>query len=54
VSLREFLRELHSRSAIDLNRMDGIEDRTVWPVVIGKVGAWALSWVDGAILVGDE
>jgi len=24
------------------------------PVVIGKVGAWALSWVDGAILVGDE
>jgi hypothetical protein len=30
VPLREFLRELHSRSAIDLNRMDGIEDRTVW------------------------
>ena len=24
------------------------------PVVIGKVGAWALSWVDGAILVGYE
>jgi putative transposase len=28
--LREFLRELHSRSAIELNRMDGLEGRTVW------------------------
>ena len=28
--LREFLRELHSRSAIELNRLDGAEGRTVW------------------------
>jgi len=28
--MREFLRELHSRSAIELNRMDGVEGRTVW------------------------
>ena len=28
--MREFLRELHSRSAIDLNRLDRIERRTVW------------------------
>jgi putative transposase len=28
--LREFLRELHSRSAIGLNRLDGVEGRTVW------------------------
>ena len=28
--MREFLRELHSRSAIDLNRLDGMERRTVW------------------------
>jgi len=26
----DFLRELHSRSAIELNRFDGIEGRTVW------------------------
>jgi len=30
VPLREFLRELHSRSAIELNRLDGVEGRTVW------------------------
>ena len=30
VPLRELLRELHSRSAIELNRMDGVEGRTVW------------------------
>ena len=28
--MREFLRELHSRAAIELNRMDGVEGRTVW------------------------
>jgi putative transposase len=28
--MSEFLRELHSRSAIDLNRLDGSEGRTVW------------------------
>jgi len=28
--IRHFLRELHSRSAIDLNRLDGVEGRTVW------------------------
>jgi putative transposase len=28
--MQEFLRELHSRSAIELNRMDGVEGRTVW------------------------
>jgi len=28
--MREFVRELHSRSAIDLNRLDGMERRTVW------------------------
>ena len=28
--LRELLRELHSRSAIELNQVDGTEDRTVW------------------------
>jgi putative transposase len=28
--MREFLRELHSRSAIDLNRLDAMERRTVW------------------------
>ena len=31
-----------------------LEDWWYASVVIGKVGAWALSWVDGAILVGDE
>ena len=30
VPMSEFLRELHSRSAIELNRRDGIEGRTVW------------------------
>jgi putative transposase len=30
VPMREFLRELHSRSAIALNRMDGVADRPVW------------------------
>ncbi|MHB8524233.1 MAG: transposase [Limisphaerales bacterium] len=30
VPMREFLRELHSRSAIELNRLDGVEGRTVW------------------------
>jgi len=30
VPLREFLRELHSRSAIELNRMDGVAGRAVW------------------------
>jgi putative transposase len=30
VPMGEFLRELHSRSARELNRMDGVEDRTVW------------------------
>ena len=30
VPLREFLRELHSRSAIELNRRDSVEGRTVW------------------------
>ena len=30
VPMGQFLRELHSRSAIDLNRMDGVEGRTVW------------------------
>jgi putative transposase len=29
VPLGEFLRELHSRSARELNRMDGVEDRAV-------------------------
>jgi putative transposase len=28
--MSEFLRELHSRSAIDLNRLDGLSGRTVW------------------------
>jgi putative transposase len=28
--MREFLRELHSRSAIDRNRLDGIAGRPVW------------------------
>jgi len=28
--LRDFLRELHSRSAIALNRLDGVRGRTVW------------------------
>src|SRR3989441_8263094 len=28
--LREFLRELHSRSAIELNQADGTDGRTVW------------------------
>jgi putative transposase len=28
--MRAFLRELHSRSAIELNRLDGVEGRTVW------------------------
>ena len=28
--MREFLRELHSRSAIDLNKADASEGRTVW------------------------
>ena len=28
--MREFVRELHSRSAIDLNRLDGMERRTAW------------------------
>jgi len=28
--MREFLRELHSRSAIEINRMDGVEGRAVW------------------------
>ncbi|HXP63035.1 MAG TPA: hypothetical protein VN829_21220 [Dongiaceae bacterium] len=26
----DFLKELHSRSARELNRLDGVEDRTVW------------------------
>jgi putative transposase len=30
VPMRELLRELHSRSAIELNRVDGVEDRPVW------------------------
>ena len=28
--MREFLRELHSRSAIELNRRDSVEGRPVW------------------------
>ena len=28
--MRDFLRELHSLTARDLNRMDGVEGRTVW------------------------
>jgi putative transposase len=28
--MREFLRELHSRSARELNQMDAVEGRTVW------------------------
>jgi putative transposase len=28
--MREFIRELHSRSAIALNRVDGVEGRAVW------------------------
>ena len=28
--MRKLLRELHSRSAIELNRLDGVEGRTVW------------------------
>jgi putative transposase len=30
VPMGEFLKELHSRSAIELNRLDGVEDRKVW------------------------
>jgi putative transposase len=30
VPMTDFLRELHSRSAIELNRMDGTERRSVW------------------------
>ncbi len=30
VPMGEFLQELHSRSAIELNRLDGVEKRAVW------------------------
>ena len=30
MGMRDFLKEFHSRSAIDLNRLDGAEGRKVW------------------------
>ncbi len=30
VPMRDFLRELHSQSAIELNRLEAVNDRTVW------------------------